>query len=179
MLTPAIVTGTALFIAEHNLWPRFFFFAAGFGALIVMRGIFAAARALWPAKGRELAVAVAVLLVLASATTVPRAWNPKQDYLAARNFIDRTHQPGDAIVTVDMTEVPFNDYYARRWLLARTGEDLTTIEYAHARTFVLLTFPVRVAAIHPNLWSHVQSNYRKVAQFPGTVAGGEIIVMAR
>lgn len=179
MLLPAIVTGAALFIAEHNLWPRFFFFAAGFGALIVMRGIFVVARVLWPSRARELALAVAALLILASATTVPRAWNPKQDYLAARDFVDGAIRPGDAVVTVDMTEVPLIDYYRRPWLLAVNSEQLSSIEAAHARTFVLLTFPMRVAAISPDLWAHVQRDYRKMAEFPGTVAGGEIIVMMK
>ena len=179
MLLPAIITGAALFIAEHNLWPRFFFFAAGFAALIVMRGIFMVAPALWPSRARELALAVAAILILASATTVPRAWSPKQDYLAARNFVDGTIRQGDAVVTVDMTEVPFIDYYGRPWLLAVNGAELASIEAAHARTFVLLTFPVRVAAISPDLWAHVQRNYRKMAEFPGTVTGGEIIVMMK
>lgn len=177
MLLPAFVTGTTILVAEHNLWPRFFFFAAGFGALIVMRGIFVVARLLWPSRARELALAVATLVVLASASTVPRAWNPKQDYLAARNFVDRASRPGDAVVTVDMTEVPFIDMYGRPWLLAVNREQLASIEAAHARTFVLLTFPVRVAAISPDLWAYVQRNYIKAAEFRGTVTGGEIIVM--
>jgi len=179
MLLPAMVTGATMLAAEQNLWPRFFFFAAGFGALIVMRGVFVVARLLWPSRARELALAVATILVLASATTVPRAWNPKQDYRSARNFVDRASRPGDAVVTVDMTEVPFIDYYERRWLLAVNREQLASIEAAHPRTFVLLTFPVRVAAISPDLWAHVQRNYRKAAEFPGTVTGGEIIVMMR
>jgi uncharacterized membrane protein len=179
MLLPAIVTGVTMLLAEHNLWPRFFFFAAGFGALIVMRGIFVAARVVWLSRSREVALAVAAILVLASATTVPRAWNPKQDYLSARNFVDRESRPGDAVVTVDMTAVPFIDNYRRPWLLAVSREQLASIEAAHARTFVLLTFPVRVAAINPDLWAHVQRNYTKAAEFPGTVAGGEIIVMMR
>lgn len=179
MLLPAIVTAAAMFIAKHNLWPRFFFFAAGFGALIVIRGVFAIAERSWPSRARDLALAFVAILVIASATTVPRAWKPKQDYLAARNFIERAARPGDAIVTVDMTEIPFNDYYGRRWLLAGNPDQLAVIEAGHARTFVLLTFPLRVAAIHPGLWTHVQRSYRKVAEFPGTVAGGEIIVMEK
>jgi mannosyltransferase len=179
MLLPAVVTGAVVFIAEHNLWPRFFFFAAGFGALIIMRGIFVVARLLWPSRSRELAVAFGGILVIASATTVPRAWSPKQDYLAARNFVERASRPGDAIVTVDMTDVPFNDYYGRRWPVAVNRDQLTGIEAGHARTFVLLTFPLRLAAVHPDLWTHLQNNYRTAAEFRGSVSGGQIIVMTR
>ncbi|HYN81234.1 MAG TPA: glycosyltransferase family 39 protein [Gemmatimonadaceae bacterium] len=179
MLLPAIVTGAVMLVAGHNLWPRFFFFAAGFGALIVIRGVFVVAKILWPSRARALALGGAGLLVLASATTVPRAWQPKQDYLAARSFVDRTSRPGDAVVTVDMTEVPFIDYLGRPWMLALNREQLAAIETQHARTFVLLTFPVRVAAINPELLAHIRSNYTKAAEFPGTVAGGEIIVMTR
>lgn len=179
MLLPAIVTGAAIFLAGHNLWPRFFFFAAGFGALIVIRGVFAVARIIWPARANEVGLSTAAILIIASATTVPRAWNPKQDYLAALNFVERTSRPGDAIVTVDMTTIPFSNYYGRQWLFAHRRDQLTAIEATHARTFVLLTFTLRVAAIHPDLWDHVQRNYRKAAEFPGTVAGGEIIVMEK
>lgn len=119
------------------------------------------------------------MLIIASATAVTRAWNPKQDYLAALKFVERTSRPGDAIVTVDMTIIPFNEYYGREWLFASSRDQLTAVEATHARTFVLLTFPLRVAAIHPDLWAHVQRNYRKAAEFPGTVAGGEIIVMEK
>jgi mannosyltransferase len=179
MLLPVFVTGAALFVAEQNLWPRFFFFAAGFGALIVMHGVFAVARVLWRTRVRELGFAGAVVLVMASASTVPWAWGPKQDFLAARNFIESATRPGDAIVTVDMTEVPFNDYYGRQWPLAVSRDQLAAIESGHSRTFVVLTFPVRVAAVHPDLWAYVQKNYRKAAEFRGSIAGGEIIVMAR
>jgi mannosyltransferase len=179
MLLPAIVTGAVLLIAKHNLWPRFFFFAAGFAALIVIRGVFVVAKTLWPARARELALAGSGLLVLASATTVPRAWQPKQDYLAARNFVDRTSRPGDAVVTVDMTAFPLNYYYGRRWMPVNNREQLAAVETQHARTFVLLTFPVRVAATNSRLFAHIRSNYTKAAEFPGTVGGGEIIVMTR
>lgn len=88
-------------------------------------------------------------------------------------------RPGDAVVTVDMTRLPFVNYYGRPWKLALNREELAAIEAEHARTFVLLTFPVRLAAINPGLLAHIRSNYTRAAEFPGTVAGGEIIVMTR
>ena len=39
----------------HNLWPRLFFFAAGFGALIVMRGLADVAARVGGARGPTLA----------------------------------------------------------------------------------------------------------------------------
>jgi hypothetical protein len=134
---------------------------------------------MWPARATALGSAIAVILVLASATTVSRAWNPKQDYISAGAFVEKSQAAGDAVVTVDMTELPFRQYERRNWLFAADRDDLIRIEASHPRTWVLLTFPLRLASVHPGLLDYVQRRYVKAAVFPGTIAGGEIIVMVR
>ena len=179
MLLPPALTAVAILAVRQNLWPRFFFFAAGFVLLIVIRGTFVVARHVWPARSTAVGSASAAILIVASATTVPKAWRPKQDYFAAGAFTERSHAPGDAIVTVDMTEFPFRQYQGRKWLFAADRDDLVKIEGAHARTWVLLTFPLRLASVQPQLLDYIQRGYVKVAEFGGTIAGGEIIVMVR
>lgn len=44
MLLPAVLGGAATVLMGRHLWPRFFFFAAGFGVLMVVSGVEAAAR---------------------------------------------------------------------------------------------------------------------------------------
>jgi hypothetical protein len=179
MLLPAIATGIAMLASGQNLWPRFFFFGAGFGVLIVIRGVFVAAGRIWPGRAQTLGTVVAGLLVIASATTVPRAWRPKQDYLGARAFVEKSRGVGDAIVTIDMTELPFRQYQRLDWPVVTNARELAAIESAHGRTWVLVTFPLRLAAVQPELWNYIQRHYAKAAIFDGTVAGGEIFVMMR
>jgi hypothetical protein len=177
MALPAVMTAVALLASGQNLWPRFFFFSIGFAALIVVRGLFVGAGRLWPARATMLGAVATTALIAASATTVPAAWNPKQDYFGAREFAERSSRPGDAIVTVDMTALPIRAYQGPKWFVVTDREQLVRIERAHSRTWVLLTFPLRVASIHPDMWDYIQRHYVKAAEFRGTVAGGEIIIM--
>ena len=74
MIVPVVITALALLATGHNLWPRFFFFAAGFAVLILLRGIFAlAARQRWFPAERVASVA-ALLLIAGGAVLTPAAW---------------------------------------------------------------------------------------------------------
>lgn len=179
MLLPVIITAIAILASGQNLWPRFFFFAAGFGALIVVRGLFVAAGLVWPTRAQAGGAVSAAILIVASATTVPRAWHPKQDYLGARAFVDRSRGERDAVVTMDMTELPYNAYQHLPWPTVTSTQELAAIESAHGRTWVLVTFPLRLASVKPDLWSYIQRHYARAAIFGGTVTGGEILVMTR
>lgn len=179
MIVPALLTAVAMFAAEHNLWPRFFFFCAGFAVLIAVRGVFAVVERVAPARAPLLATAALALLVAGSAVTLPRAYRPKQDYLSARDFIERERASGDAVVTVDLTRFPYERYLATGWLTAGSADELEAIERRHGRTWVVYTFPARLSATEPALWSRLQHSYRTAATFPGTVGGGAVIVMVR
>jgi hypothetical protein len=115
--------------------------------------------------------------VLASGLTVPRAWGPKQDYEGAARFLERELGPADAAVVVDLTDYPYRRYYGRPWAAVTAAAELEAVEQRHARTWVLYTFPVRLAAVHPDLWARLTQRYQRVAVFPGTVGGGDIVIM--
>ena len=46
-----------------------------------------------------------------------------------------------------------------------------------AGPWVLYTFPVRLAATYPDLWGKLQAEYRTATVVPGTVGGGDIVIM--
>lgn len=177
MTLPGVVTLFAIVLLQHNLWPRFFFFSAGFAVLIVIRGGFTVTRWVLPRHAERLALAGTLLVIAASALTVPRAWGPKQDYAAAAAFVDQARGPQDATVTVDLTEFPYARYYDRDWPSVQHAEDLAIIEHDHPRTWVLYTFPVRLSAAYPDLWGRLETRYERAAVFPGTVGGGEVVVL--
>jgi len=177
MVLPAVLTAGVMIGLGHNLWPRFFFFSAGFAVLIVARGTFALAGLALGTRGQTAATAVLLLLATGSALTVPRAWGPKQDYAGAAGYIDRHRKPDDAIFTVDLTTFPFDRYLGKDWPEAGSAETLAVAERDHQRTWVLYTFPIRLASVQPEVWERLQAAYDTAAVFPGTVGGGEIVVM--
>jgi mannosyltransferase len=176
VLPPAIVL-TLIVALSHNLWPRFFFFSAGFGVLILMRGVFATTTALMPRWGRGLASGVALALVLVSATTVPAAWGPKQDFVGAAEYVEGAAAPGDAIVTVGYTRLPYIQYLGKPWASVESYNELLQIEETHDRTWLLYILPAQLRTAQPEIWGRLRREYRLGAEFAGTLNGGEVAVM--
>jgi hypothetical protein len=179
MLVPAILTAGVLLLTEHNLWPRLFFFCAGFAALLAVRGVMALAGVALGSRGPVVATVLLALGAIASLTTVPRAWNPKQDFDGARQFVESRRTAGDAVVMLDLTRFPYEQYLNTGWAFAEDEAALAAIEEQHARTWVVYTFPARLSATQPELWQHIQRTYNRAARFGGTVGGGAVIVMVR
>ena len=176
-MLPALLTGLLILGLGHNLWPRFFFFSAGFGALIAIRGVFTLTSLLRLPRPQLMATVASGIVVLGSAATLTRAWLPKQDYLGAAQFVLEAQGSGDAVVVVDLTEYPYQAYLQKPWSAVENATALMEIERQHVRTWVLYTFPIRLAAAHPDIWSRLQENYEMKAVFPGTVGGGAIVIM--
>lgn len=178
-LLPGLVTATTIIGLGHNLWPRFFFFSAGFAALIVVRGLFALGAALLPARGPALATAALAAACLASLATVPAAWRPKQDFLGADAFVQRELAAGDAVAALDMSGFVYTKYLPRAATLVDSGDALRALEAAHRRTWVIYTFPQRLSAVQPEIWRRLERDYRPAAEFPGTVNEGTVYVVVK
>jgi mannosyltransferase len=184
MVLPAVAGGAVMLAMNHNLWPRFFFFSMGFGLLIVVHGSVLLPRvlcALWPGltpdSGWNVGYALAGLIVLASASTVPRCYAlPKQDFTGARDYVDQQQEPGDAVVTVGLAGHAYGEYYAPKWLDAHTPEELASARQGHTRTFLVYTLPTELKAFHPALWRAVEAEYEPVKVFRGSLGGGEVYV---
>jgi hypothetical protein len=177
MLGPGLVTAGAILLLRHNLWPRFFFFSAGFAVLIALRGGFALAGILFRGRGEAFATAGAVLAALAGAVLLPRAWRPKQDFEAAARMVEQSRGPDDAVVTVDLTVMPYREWLGKDWEVVTGAGALEAIERAHRRTWLLYTFPVRLEVVQPGIWQRLSDRYRRAGEFPGTLGGGTIVVM--
>jgi hypothetical protein len=182
-LLGTLITIAALLATKHNLWPRMFFFSAGFFVLIAVRGVVEAAgllrRWLDPARISTFAGAGLAATCLASLWTVPGAWRPKQDFEGARAFVETSRAPGDAVATVDMTVMPYADFYTAPWTPVDNVEALQALESAHARTWVVYSTPTRMRAAQPQIWEHLQLHYRVAETFWGTLGGSEIVVAVR
>jgi uncharacterized membrane protein len=180
LMVPAVLVAVVILGTGQNLWPRLFFFSAGFFILIAVRG--GATVVTWKApeaKASRWVLALGMVVVLASASTVPRAWAPKQDFEGAIRFLANETGTDDAVVAVDLVNFPLKRFHGRDWPSRNSADALSEIEAGHSRTFVLYTFPIRLAAKHPALWAKLRSEYRTAAVFPGTIGGGNIIILVK
>ena len=170
MILPAIISGAALLGLQQHNGSRSLFFSAGFAVLILVRG------GVRPGRGAGSAACGApprtALVVLASATTVPKAGAQR----SGTTWVDRSAGAGDAVATVDSpatrTRSLQEGLCPGRFIAgagtARTGPP------AHLGPY---TFPIRLAVVQPAIWERLQQHYTVAARFPGTVGGGAIVVM--
>ena len=96
-----------------------------------------------------------------------------------RGRIGRERRPGDAVATVDMTVMPYRDYYDCAWTAVDTVESLETLERSHPRTWIVFCTPTRMKAAQPDIWARIEREYRVQATYWGTLGGSEVIVALR
>jgi 4-amino-4-deoxy-L-arabinose transferase-like glycosyltransferase len=181
LLGGAALTAAAMLSLGNNLWPRFFFFAAGFLVLVAVRGLAVAIHAVarGPLARRERAAfaAIAILACAAGASGLRHVWSPKQDFLGALAWVRANAGARDAVATVEMTHLPYEDLYAAGWSRIDNLSDLIELERTHERTYVVTTMPTQLAARQPEVVQRLEARYGVPARvFPGTLAGGEVSV---
>lgn len=166
----------------HHVWPRLFFFAIGFAALLVVAG----ADALGAAAGRALArtrfrlrdpgAALAVLLIAAAATGLPRAYGPKQRHAAALALVDAERAPGDVTATVGPSTVVVRAYLGRDWLHVASADELARARRGARRVWLVHSFPVQLRARHADIARMLDRDFVLIARFAGTLRGGDVLV---
>jgi len=182
LFIPAVVGAAVVIGMGHHLWPRFFFFTIGFGALITIRGgmvlgegvsrLLRFQQSQWVPIGTTICAA----LVTASALSIPFVYAPKQDYRGALAFVEWNKQPEDAIVTVGLATIPYKRFYKVDWELAETVDALNAIRFRARRTWLLYTLPLHLQSVHPHIMDLIRNDFRVVKRFDGTLRGGTIFV---
>lgn len=183
---PPLIAVLVVLGSGHNVWPRLFFFAIGFGLLIAMEGVFfvvmyfseLAQRASFAPR---LAACTAFMLVTASAATVPRCYRyPKQDFIGARDYVDQSRTPQEAAVAVGTAALVYKIYYAPNWVSVETAHDLESLQQASSFSpWLVYTLPIEVKTYRPDIWRIIETEYRPVKVFPGTLQGGGEIYVCR
>jgi hypothetical protein len=167
------------------IFPRFVFFALGFGLLITVRG--GATVGEWvgrlvPAVGLRAAMVGAAIVttgaVLVSIRSLPYGYRfPKQDFAGAADFVERTRQQDDPVAVVGETSgVPMRDYLGKTWPQVERESELRPLFAGGRDVWVVFTFPAYVAVGQPEVWAVLQRDCVDVATFDGTVSGGAVTV---
>ncbi len=184
---PAGVLLVAAVAMGRPIFPRFFFFLAGFGLLVVVRGLVVVARALasrlparfnrpgaqiWMTRG---AIAGAVVVSIAA---LPAAYRyPKQDYAGALRYVQAAAGPGDRVVLVGSgTSLPYQRYYGQPWSRVSDAAELADVAARTPGVWLIYTLRPFLESQEPDLMAAVRARCVSVATFPGTVAGGQITV---
>lgn len=176
---PMALLGGALLAAGHNLWPRFFFFAAGFVVQWAVHGGFGVLEAVVPRHARRIGDVGLAALTVASLLLLPRAWAPKQDFPAARAWLAEHAAPGDVVAGSAMMELPMNEWLRAGWPIISDSLTLESLERTANGVWVAYVFPIRVQAAEPGLWRALQERYVTRTVIPATIGGGEIIIARR
>jgi hypothetical protein len=181
-IAPPVIGGTFTIAIGHHLWPRFFFFAVGFGVLIVIRGTIALVN--WafrlfnvPVKRSTLFGAIACsILIIFSALSVPSAYGPKQDFVSARDYLLENVQTGDKVVTTGITTFAYKDYLNMNWDSVSSYEELKKFQGSAGHTWIVLTFPEILKATSPGFLEDIQKNSVLIRTFAGSVGDGDIFI---
>lgn len=181
-LIPILLCAAVVIGLRHHLWPRFFYFAFGFGALIGIRGTIvvtqAVARALKMTiqNASRAATAFCIVLILISATSIRYVYLPKQDFVGALHFVEANRKPGDAVVTVGLATIDYEDFFRTNWDEVETLKDLRSIRSRAERTWLLYIFPMHVEAVYPEIMNSIRKDFVVVKEFYGSVGAGTIFV---
>lgn len=182
---PVIVTVGAAIVLDRPLRPRFMFFAAGFALLFTVRGAAACGAALGRvigARASSLArTAVAILTLVAvvlSVRSLPYGYRvPKQDYMDAVTFVERTMESGDRVIVVSHGgEIPIVRYLGRPWTRIDSGADLEAVRRDGMPVWVISTFRSYIQSGHPDLWNILTTQCAEMHKVAATVADGAIVV---
>ncbi|MCZ7596772.1 MAG: glycosyltransferase family 39 protein [Gammaproteobacteria bacterium] len=178
LLLPGLLAAAAFAAFSYVFFPRFVFFALPLMLLIAVRGGFTLAAFVLPFLSRNHVLIVGLLLAAATATAVPGAWLPKQDFAAAARFVDERRSADDAVVCPDI---------AYRALAVHLGLDCTGVanvaelerlEVSSGKTWLVYTLPISLEAKLPDVRERVRSHYTEVARFRGTLGGGDVVVVS-
>jgi 4-amino-4-deoxy-L-arabinose transferase-like glycosyltransferase len=179
---PPVVGAAVVVGLGHHLWPRFFFFAMGFGALIVVHGAdrlgqalarlvrLSERQAVWAGTGACLA------LVLVAATSIPTAYLPKQDFQGALEFVEANQGPGDQVVTAGLAAFTFQHFYEKDWAEVTTLAELNGVRSKAERTWLVYSFPTVLRSTAPEVMDSILQDFEVVQVFGSTVGDGAIYV---
>ena len=170
---PALLCAIVLVAMGRNLWPRSFFFAAGFLALVGAEGFLALCDRLLP----RFADALAAACVVAALALLPRVWNlPKQDFAGARDFALVERREGEPVLTVGLASFPYEAYYGGGFTPIDSREALER-ELAGREALVITTFPIFLESRRPEIAKLLEERGREIGRFRGSMGDGDVVVL--
>ncbi|MFN0006586.1 MAG: glycosyltransferase family 39 protein [Planctomycetota bacterium] len=172
-VVPFALCAIVLVAMGRNLWPRSFFFAAGFLALLGAEGFLALADRILP----RIADALAAAAVVVALTLLPPIWKlPKQDFAGARDFALAARTEGGKVLTVGLASFPYEAYYGGGFTPVDSREELER-ELADGEALVITTLPVYLRSRRPEIARILDERGTEISRFRGSVGDGDVVVL--
>lgn len=182
-MLPAVLTVAATIALERPVRPRFVFFLAGFGVLIIVRGALVLGgwiqRAVLreaPIKGKVSTLGMTAVLILAllSALSLQGLYkHPKQDFVGAMQFVDKHAGRGELIMTAGPATYPYQAYFHKPWPAIKERGQL--LEALANGTGVWIVYTLK-SYIDVDLLQLLDKECDVSSVFAGTVGAGEVTV---
>ncbi|MEO2049274.1 MAG: glycosyltransferase family 39 protein [Pirellulales bacterium] len=182
---PALVTLLLAIAMGRPIFPRFFFFLAGFVLLVLVRG--AAAIGAWVGErsrdlvsGPQLSIAAAGILSLSaivfSVQSLPYGYRyPKQDYQGAVEYVQQNLKDTEQVAVIGTTAAsPIIEFFGQPWRRIDCAEEFLELRTEGTNVWLIYTFPLYIKANQPELWGMIQNECEHICRFDGTIAGGNI-----
>ena len=83
---------------------------------------------------------------------------------------------GDAVAVVGIAGYAYREYLHVDWPVVESETQLRELMTSQRRTWLVYAMPELIEARTPELWRTIQQSFRERAAFPGTLAGGVIVV---
>jgi uncharacterized membrane protein len=185
-LVHIVLTLAVLVVGSFRVWPRYFFIDIGFICLFLIHGAFVigaaatriAARAGWRVHAQRVGTATATLGIAASLVLLPRNYlYPKQDFRGARDFVESQRTGASAVVTLGLATMPYAAYYAPQWQAVETPEALERLRSEYPQLWLVYAFPAVTERRYNRIMEYLTSRFERVKRFPGTLGGGDIVVL--
>ncbi|MEZ5498937.1 MAG: glycosyltransferase family 39 protein [Steroidobacteraceae bacterium] len=180
---PVLVTFAGALLARGTMYPRFFFFLAGFFVLLLVRGTLVIAMAVaawlkwrWLRPSLAAYLAAGLMLAVSAASLVPLYRYPKQDFSGAMQFVDSVSRDQDRVVAVGTAARVYREYFGRNWPAAASDAELQGLRASGQRVWVVYTLAMYIAAEDPQLMRVLNEDCRQRQRFRGTLGGGDLYV---
>jgi len=173
-VVPAALCAVVLVAMGRNLWPRSFFFAAGFLALLGAEGFLALVDRILPRIADALAAAAVVVWL----TLLPPIWKlPKQDFAGARDFAIAARAEREKVLTVGLASFPYESYYGGGFTPVDSREELERELAGGREALVITTLPVYLRSRRPEIARILEERGTEISRFRGSVGDGDVVVM--
>lgn len=177
---PVVPVVAASIAMDQPIFPRFFFFMAGFAILVVVRGVMVWCRIvgrLVPALDRWLPYAAAAAMVLVGLYMLPPAYLPKQNFTAAHALVKREAGPQDVITLAGIGAAPiYQGYFKEPWPRLADAEDLARRRRAGVPVWVIYSLPTNMRTNEAPLLAAVTDTCTLREEVPGTLADGVVVI---
>lgn len=183
------LTLVILIMASFRIWPRYFFVDIGFLVACVVYGGFwiadmtekiAPALKRFSINGRNLKIAGSILMIVTSIPLLATNYGaPKQELRAALTFIEHGRQPGDAVMTVGLAQLPFGDYLAPDWPHISSYAEFDAAMRASDTVWIVAAFPEHLRTTYPEIAGRLAADFDIAEQFSGTLSGGDVVIYRR